>query len=111
MRCPTLLLLLCLPLASCGGEPANVAAPPGSSTTSGAPLSIAQPPPPPRDDGRLPVTATPLRYALSLRVDPAQPRFSGTTTIEIQLDQPLDDLAAFAGRVGAKKSIKRLFFD
>ncbi len=41
---------------------------------------------------RLPETATPLHYHLQLRVDPAQPRFSGETRIRIRLDQATRNL-------------------
>ena len=52
------------------------APPPGA-----APSDVSAGVPPPRDDGRLPSTVSPLRYALSLKIDPAQPRFSGTVKI------------------------------
>jgi aminopeptidase N len=41
-----------------------------------------------RDDGRLPVTVVPERYRLELRIDPAQPRFSGVTTIDVTAREP-----------------------
>jgi alanyl aminopeptidase len=49
---------------------------------------VAPPPPPPNADGRLPALASPRRYAVSLRVDPAQARFSGTTTIDLDVARP-----------------------
>jgi cytosol alanyl aminopeptidase len=45
-------------------------------------------PPSPRDDGRLPITVKPLRYALSLRIDPARPRFSGVARIQVDVPAP-----------------------
>ncbi len=45
-------------------------------------------PPPPREDGRLPRTAIPKRYSLTLDVDPTQPRFSGRTTIVADVPEP-----------------------
>jgi aminopeptidase N len=65
-------------------QPAPVAEPPAPSTTS---ASIEQAPAP-RDDGRLPATATPRRYALTLNVDPGQERFQGQVTIDVDLPQP-----------------------
>ncbi|HMJ56524.1 MAG TPA: M1 family aminopeptidase [Polyangiaceae bacterium] len=86
------LLLMALPLASCGAEPpicatpaapsANVAAPPGPT------LGAADAVPPPQKDGRLPPFASPVRYAVSLNVDPNQPRFSGTAQILVDVPAP-----------------------
>ena len=84
-------------LAACGGEPpapssaANV-----TSTTLASPTATANAPPPPRDDGRLPVTATPERYAIALTIDPTQPRFSGTATIMVVVPQPTSFLVMHA---------------
>jgi aminopeptidase N len=64
-------------VVACGSHPPQPAPPP--------PAPIVVPPPPVRDDGRLPATATPERYRLDLRIDPAQPRFSGTATIQIDV--------------------------
>jgi cytosol alanyl aminopeptidase len=79
-----------LVLASCahgGANPTTGATtlPPGTAPTSIAPSAAT---PPPRDDGRLPPTVTPLRYALSLDVDPTQPRFKGKATILVSVTQP-----------------------
>jgi alanyl aminopeptidase len=41
-----------------------------------------------RDDGHLPATAAPRRYALSLHIDPSLPRFSGSTRIEVDVPEP-----------------------
>jgi aminopeptidase N len=51
------------------------------------PKEVAPPAPAAREDGRLPPLATPLRYALSLRVDPGTDRFSGITTILVDVPQ------------------------
>jgi alanyl aminopeptidase len=48
----------------------------------------ALPLPTPREDGRLPGTATPQRYSVALRIDPSRPRFSGVTTIQIDVPRP-----------------------
>ncbi len=62
-------------------EEAPVTRPPlvvGAATHANAPVT---PPPPARDDGRLPALAKPLRYALSLDVDPRKDTFSGKERI------------------------------
>jgi aminopeptidase N len=43
-------------------------------------------------EGELPDDARPIAYRLTFDVDPAQPRFSGTTEIDIETTQPLDRL-------------------
>jgi cytosol alanyl aminopeptidase len=63
--------------AACGGSRPPPAPPP----------PVVAPPPAPRDDGRLPGTATPERYHVDLHIDPSQPRFSGTTTIDVDVPQ------------------------
>ncbi len=68
-------------LAGCPGEP-PVATPP----------AVPAPPPPtplpePRADGRLPPLASPVRYTLDLKIDPAQPRFEGTVRIDVDVPQ------------------------
>ncbi len=54
---------------------------PAASTTSAAIEQI----PSPREDGRLPASARPRRYALTLAIDPAQERFQGEVTIDVDL--------------------------
>ena len=79
-------LALC---SSCSGRSQRaVGAPAARSGSDEALLAASRAPPPPRDDGRLPSTARPTRYALSLRIDPRQPRFSGTTRILIEVPEP-----------------------
>jgi alanyl aminopeptidase len=51
-------------------------------------VAVSSAAPPPRDDGRLPSTVTPMRYALSLEVDPTQTRFKGKITILVAVPQP-----------------------
>src|SRR5512138_2110800 len=53
-----------------------------------APDAGARAVPPPRADGRLPRQVRPVRYALDLVVDPAQPRFSGRARIDVNVDEP-----------------------
>jgi aminopeptidase N len=77
-------------LAACGGA----SSPPPTEATGPAPhammgpASLAPPPPPAREDGRLPATVTPQRYALELRIDPTRPRFRGVTAIQVEVTQP-----------------------
>src|ERR1019366_4228618 len=52
------------------------------------PPDAAAPRAAPRDDGRLPPTVTPQRYVVTLSVDPNQPRFSGLTTILVDVPKP-----------------------
>jgi len=52
----------------------------GNQVADGAPST--------RDDGRLPRTATPLRYDLSLSIDPTQSTFRGTARIDVTLAEP-----------------------
>ena len=67
--------------------PAESGAHPPSSTEGAAAKN--EPPPAPRDDGRLPDTAVPQGYVLRLTVDPHKPRFSGVTTIAVEVPAPM----------------------
>ncbi len=67
---------------SCGGS-----APPRAPVATTRAVVVPDPPPP-NANGRLPVTATPSHYRVALRVDPAQPRFSGVATIQIDVPEP-----------------------
>lgn len=53
-----------------------------------APRTSAPAAPPPLSTGRLPGTATPLRYALSLVVDPTKERFLGNVIIDLDVPAP-----------------------
>lgn len=55
---------------------------PAASAAATAPV------PPPLPSGRLPETARPVRYAVSLTVDPAKDRFSGDVKITLDLPRP-----------------------
>ncbi|AUJ13584.1 aminopeptidase [Xanthomonas oryzae pv. oryzae] len=46
----------------------------------------------PVPNGRLPTWAVPERYSLALKIDPEQTKFSGRTTIRVQLKQASDHL-------------------
>ncbi len=72
-------------VGACGRPSRDVA-----SATRAAPRqdASAAPAPPPDVDGRLPATALPERYKVSLRVDPAKTRFSGTVSIQVSIPAP-----------------------
>jgi aminopeptidase N len=75
--------------SDCAPDPAgpgHAAVAPAMAAQPAEDAAHAPPPPAPRDDGRLPDTATPLAYDLSLWVDPTLPTFHGTT--EIAIDVP-----------------------
>ncbi|HLK36305.1 MAG TPA: M1 family metallopeptidase, partial [Polyangiaceae bacterium] len=79
------LIVVAAAAASCLPWKRATPAPPAAVQPKASAPQPPQPLPPPREDGRLPAIATPRRYALSLRVDPAQPRFSGVSTIDVDL--------------------------
>ena len=64
--------------------------------------------PPPRDDGRLPPTAIPRRYALALRIDPKQPRFSGVTTIQIDVPESTSHVVLHARDIAVSRAHARV---
>ncbi len=67
--------------AGCGAGN-DITRAPAQDATRTAGASAA---PPPLESGRLPGTARPLRYALSLVVDPAKERFLGDVTIDVDV--------------------------
>jgi aminopeptidase N len=82
-------------VAACAHEPATpgpvepevapIATVTSATTVQTTPIEEA---PAPREDGRLPALATPSHYAVTLDIDPTQPRFHGTTTIDIDVAHP-----------------------
>ena len=72
---------------SCGTRARQPSQGAASSRPAGAsiPSGDSAEPPAPRDDGRLPSTVSPLRYTLSLGIDPAKSRFSGTSKILVSV--------------------------
>jgi cytosol alanyl aminopeptidase len=98
-------LVTLLALAACGAETGSgPAAPvPGASGMAGGPAG--PPAPAPRDDGRLPATVTPQRYALTLRIDPSQPRFSGTTSIQVAVPEPTWNVVMHARDMSVSRAI------
>ncbi len=81
-------VLAVVSLASCAAEAPPAAPPPRDVAPPSAPAAIAPSAPPPREDGRLPATVIPQRYALSLRIDPSGERFSGIATIQVDVPAP-----------------------
>ncbi len=72
-------------VVACGVETPEATRPPLVATASATAPAPLAPVPPPRSDGRLPALARPLRYALSLDVDPRKDSFSGTEEILIDV--------------------------
>ncbi len=72
-------------VVACGPEVSS--RPPLVTPTASSSAALA-PPPAPRSDGRLPALATPVRYAVTLDVDPKAQTFAGT--VEIMIDVPVE---------------------
>src|SRR5262249_6023709 len=64
-----------------GSDPNRPPPPPQQS-------SARAPAPPPLPNGRLPITARPLRYAVSLVIDPSKDRFTGNVGITLDVPAP-----------------------
>jgi cytosol alanyl aminopeptidase len=95
------------PAAACVG----CRPPPAQAIAAGAGLAdppgpIAAPPAP-REDGRLPATAVPRAYRVALTIDPTQPRFSGTTTIEVDVPQPTYSVVLNARDMTVSRAVAR----
>jgi aminopeptidase N len=84
MRCRTLLFVVAVALASCGGAEGPPVTAPRRPVASAEKVPD---PPETRQDGRLPSTAHPTHYELSLDVDPRAARFRGTATISVAVDE------------------------
>ncbi|MBV9949182.1 MAG: hypothetical protein JOZ69_20200, partial [Myxococcales bacterium] len=82
-------------------------APAGPGTSAQALARDPGSPPPVRDDGRLPATAVPRRYDLSLRVDPSQPRYAGTATILVDVAAPTSYLVLHARDMNVERALVR----
>ena len=78
---------------------------PAAATESRAPARV----PTCCADGRLPQTAAPLHYALSLRVDPGKPRFSGLVTIDISVAERTRHLFVHAGDMNIQSVVARAY--
>lgn len=114
-RAPGLALLL-LALSACHAN-AKVAA----STTPGPSLATTESPPPALATGRLPDTVQPQRYRLNLSIDPREERYSGSVTIDVDVQKSTEFMvlharemnisqasaAAAGGAIGASTSMRR----
>ena len=90
-------LALVLALVACAHRPApRAAAPVIVATSTPAPAADPGPPPAVRDDGRLPDTARPVRWAVELALDPSRPDFSGTVTVDLAVTAPTSHLVLHA---------------
>ncbi|MGH7269200.1 MAG: M1 family metallopeptidase [Polyangiaceae bacterium] len=96
-----------LSLCTCAKHRA-VVKPPATTRTSLSIRQVIPPPPAPRDDGRLPPTAIPLHYKLALRIDPAAPRFSGTTTIDVNVPRPTFYVVLNARGMSVSRALARI---
>ncbi len=96
-----------LAILICGCHPRQAASHPASAAPAPAAALEAPPPPAPLEDGRLPATATPRRYALALRVDPGQPRFSGVATIQVELPAPAWHVVLHARDLTVSRAVAR----
>ncbi|HTB73357.1 MAG TPA: hypothetical protein VK762_08925, partial [Polyangiaceae bacterium] len=104
---------LAIALASFAFLAAFVACRPASAPAPAPAVARVDPPgpdptpPPPREDGRLPGTAIPQQYHVALTIDPAKPRFSGTTAIEIDLPKPTYSLVLNAREMTVSRAVAR----
>jgi alanyl aminopeptidase len=79
--------------------PADDPAAPIATVTSATALQSTAPiedAPAAREDGRLPKLATPSHYAIALDVDPTQPRFHGTVSIDVDVAHPTSHIVLHA---------------
>ncbi len=60
--------------------------------------------PPPLANSRLPDTARPLRYALSLWVNPQEPRFSGEVSIDVELSRETSHVVLHAADLDLRRA-------
>jgi cytosol alanyl aminopeptidase len=96
---------LALAAASFGCRGPSARAPAGEVSPAPAPPSPT--PPPAREDGRLPATAVPQAYRVALAIDPTKPRFSGKTTIAIDLLQPTYSVVLNARDMTVSRAVAR----
>lgn len=66
--------------------------------------SAASAAPPPLASGRLPDTARPTRYTVSLAVNPANPRFSGSVVIAVVLPRPTAAIVLHASDLSVSRA-------
>jgi alanyl aminopeptidase len=101
MRAAAKLVIALLFVSACAAEEQAPVAPTRPSATR------TPAPPAAREDGRLPPLARPERYALSLVVDPTQPKFSGTTRILTSVAAPTWYLVLHGRNLDVKRAVAR----
>jgi alanyl aminopeptidase len=107
-RRPLLRIIAALALVvSCGGGAQKPTLPPSPRSISRDQSPVLHAPPT-RDDGRLPATAIPKRYALSLRIDPKEARFSGTVTIEVDIPEPTSHVVLSGRDIHVVRALARV---
>jgi aminopeptidase N len=99
-------MLMLLVAGGCGAKVAETP-PPLPTPAQATATAPALPAPAPREDGRLPVTVTPQRYSLELRIDPSQPRFSGVTAIQVTVPQPTSFVVMHARDMHLTRALAR----
>jgi cytosol alanyl aminopeptidase len=82
-----LLVLLGCALACCATPPSPKAGPLATAASASTATTATLPDPP---SFRLPTTVRPVRESLSLTLSPTESRFSGTATLELQLESATD---------------------
>jgi alanyl aminopeptidase len=93
-------------VVSCGGGAPKVTLPSPRAVRRAASTAVQAPPA--RDDGRLPPTATPKRYSLSLRIDPKDARFSGIATIEVDVPEPTSHVVLNSRDIHVSRAVARI---
>jgi alanyl aminopeptidase len=85
------LLLSCLFLVACSGEPPPEAAVPAEpETRASSPARVESPVPSEAPVGRLSRVVAPTHYRLELTIDPKRERFSGRVSIDLVTEEALD---------------------
>jgi aminopeptidase N len=80
---------------------------PAARVPPGGPAGPSLVPPPAREDGRLPPTAVPQAYRVALAIDPTKPRFSGKTTIAIDVPLPTYSVVLNARDMTVTRAVAR----
>src|SRR5262249_58322846 len=89
-----------LPCAGPPAPPAPLAPAPVAAPPDAGPATAPQ-------DGlfRLPAGIRPTAQSVSLNVDPAQPRFSGSTDIQLRVDAPVQDFWVSARELHVRSAV------
>jgi len=106
LRCLGTLGVLAAACAQAPVPPAPAAASPTASAVVTA--ADAGTPATPREGiFRLPPGVRPTAQSVSLEVDPAQPRFSGSTDIQLRVDAPMQDFWVSARELHVRRRWQR----